>query len=290
MKHIKLLLVLGSLPVFLSGCSTKTITLEGEVIEKEYTFSDTVNSFDIQNIKIKNGFKTLPVKVNFIASTENKLTITAQESFANYVRAETINQTFYISGKSDEQYKTNEIVIGVYGTAFENISVSYSNVTIDKDSLTNKNVAITANSASTVSLSNYQGDQLSTTLSGASSIKLQRVKTTMYNAVLSGASTVNCDLLYTQNEIIYVGSASTFNANGGSTSQSVYLSGASKYYGKDKETETTKVNIEGVSECIVNCTKTLSGTISGNSTLVYYGKPETVTVATSGGSTITRFE
>lgn len=290
MNKAKLLLCMAPLMTLLSGCARITIVLTGEVVTKELEFSDSIDQISINNIHVKDGLKNIPVNVNFHAGEEKKITLTAPSDFTKYLRTQTFGTSAFISGNMNERYAAKEITIDAYGYVFSSAHFSYSKVACEEGVFNDTKTQLYLSGASSITMNRMNFGTLDLNFSGASYARMDRINATTINYSLSGASHIASELINSTNESINLSGASILETSGVCDVQAMNISGASKYHAVDKTVKNINISLSGASEGKVKCTKILTGSVSGASTLVYYGNPEQVRVSNSGVSTITKAE
>jgi len=115
-----------------------------------------------------------------------------------------------------------------------------------------------------------------------------RAYTPTLNAVTAtAASSVTADAVQSSRMDIAASGASTVTLTGTSTDMTVALSGASELAASDFLVQTAAVNASGASEGSVHVTGSITGTVSGSSTLTVSGNPATRNITVDTSSTVT---
>jgi hypothetical protein len=121
-------------------------------------------------------------------------------------------------------------------------------------------------------------------LSGASELDMD-METGNFDGELSGASRVNGSLKAASSEIVLSG-ASRFEVDGSGGNINLEASGASKAIMNKFTVNDAAIDLSGASEAKMDISGKLDITLSGVSTLEYYGNPAIGDIDISGGSTL----
>lgn len=286
MKKKNILLVLPLLMVvFTTGCVHKDIMGKDSIIDFSYE-ADNFSEIEIKNIRLKSGIVTYGPKVNLLPGSEKKITISMDENFENEIKVKKVGNKKIIQGNELHNLVTDRFDINLYGYVLSDIDLSgaceanVSSLCLDKNKLD-----IDLSGASKITLDSYDGVNLHCDLSGASSIDVGNCNLENANIELSGASKVNFANLKTNKLDLDLSGASTISLLLGSANTFLAdISGASDVKANMFEVETGNVDISGASSMYIKVNQSLTGEVSGASTLKYSGEGE-VKVDVSGGST-----
>ncbi|QNT75523.1 head GIN domain-containing protein [Dehalogenimonas etheniformans] len=142
--------------------------------------------------------------------------------------------------------------------------------------------------ASSAALSGFTSNEgLKLAASGASSIELDGIKCGDVNSTISGASKIRGSL-ESGNTVFNVSGASNISFSGRGQDLNMAVSGASRATLKEFVTASAKVNFSGASNGDVNTSGRLDVTLSGASSLKYYGNPTMGDVNVTGASTLNK--
>lgn len=285
MKKRNLLFVLPLLTVFFTtGCVHKDVYGKDSI--KDFTYeADDFSEIEIKNIHLKSGMTTYGPKVNLLPGLEKKITISMDENFESEIKVKKVGNKKVIQGNSLHNLVTDRFDINLYGYVLSEIDLSgaceanVSSLCLDKNKLD-----IDLSGACKITLDSYDGVDLFVDLSGASSLNVGDCKVENANIELSGASYTSFANLKTTKLDLDLSGASTINLRLGSANNfSGDVSGASEVKASFFELETGKVDVSGASSMYIKVNQSLTGEVSGASTLKYSGEGE-VKVYVSGGS------
>ncbi|MDG1332851.1 MAG: DUF2807 domain-containing protein [Crocinitomicaceae bacterium] len=123
-------------------------------------------------------------------------------------------------------------------------------------------------------------------LGGAASVELNNtLKDDSFSIKSGGTASFKGDVEVTE-AAIELNGASKVELSGTATAASLDLSSAGKLTDFDFQVNNLSVDINGLSKTKITCLESLSGEISGISTLTYDGNPRLKTVKTSGSATL----
>ena len=149
-------------------------------------------------------------------------------------------------------------------------------------------VSLDVSGASHATLSGFTTSQaVKFTASGASTIDLNSIKCGDVTANISGASKINGSL-ESGNTSFDISGASNVNLSGSGQKLDVISSGASHITLKDFSTSTAKINFSGASSGDVNTSGRLDVSLSGASSLKYYGTATLGDVNVTGVSSLNK--
>lgn len=281
---LALLLILSLLMVvFTTGCARKNVFGEGSIKDFSYT-ADNFSEIEIRDIYLK-GNNVYGPKVNILPGAEKKITISMDENFENEIKVKKYGNKKIIQGNRAHTLVTDRFEINLYGYVLSNIDLSgaceatVSSLCVDKNDLD-----IELSGASTLELDSYDGVNLSCELSGASILSIGDCKVKDSDFELSGASDISIsNLKTTKLDLDVSGASKIYLLLGSTTTFSGEVSGASEVEAKTFEVENGKIDLSGASRMSVKVNQSLTGEVSGVSTLNYSGEGN-VNVRVSGGS------
>ena len=123
-------------------------------------------------------------------------------------------------------------------------------------------------------------------LSGASSFKAsEKIYAPSFELSLSGASKIDAEI-ETEKLLVDASGASSLNICGYADRMSVEASGASSISSRSSRvsSDDIEVSVSGASRVCVDCTGSISGSISGASTVIYGKNAKSVRISDSGAS------
>ena len=251
MKTVVLIAAACAVCLNVSGCSAGE-KLSGIKETKGYAVKPDYASLDISNA----------MEVSF-SETADSVYVTADESVIDYVRVERNRNE--LSQFRNWNYGDVTVVLP-YSTSLERVDVSGAS------SLTSGRV--------------FEAEQFAVDVTGASDFDAA-VHADKVSVSGSGASSISCEVEASSLDIDLSG-ASDARLSGRAGTCSLTVSGASSLKGMSDSwivTDNTSCDISGASSARIICNKSLSGEVSGASTLIYSGDAES-DVHASGASSV----
>ena len=258
MKTVVLIAAACAVCLNVSGCSAGE-KLSGIKETKGYAVEPDYASLDISNA----------MEVSF-SETADSVYVTADESVIDYVRVERNRNELCLYIKFPAQFRNwnygDVTVVLPYSTSLERVDVSGAS------SLTSGRV--------------FEAEQFAVDVTGASDFDAA-VHADKVSVSGSGASSISCEVEASSLDIDLSG-ASDARLSGRAGTCSLTVSGASSLKGLSDSwivTDNTSCDISGASSVRIICNKSLSGEVSGASTLIYSGDAES-DVHASGVSSV----
>lgn len=296
--------ILGSL-LALSSCNMnilkKDIKVTGEIRCQSYQMEHALQ-LKIYDISLKNGFSQLPPKVNIYGGSEKKIEITCNESLFEEITCVEKNSVVTIKGNPRHCYLTKNLQIDIYGYAFTSYEFSFVNCKFSEDVAFDTQTNISISAASYAEIMHIENETLNLYGSGASKFVIQDITTKDFFGNISGASQLQIDKLAAQKFVLDSSGASHMQAtiscsefqldmSGASSSTlkgnanlaKMELSGASSVSAPQFLIQKLDVDFSGASSGEVNVEESISGDLSGASSLKILGNASKK-IHTSGGS------
>jgi len=258
---------LSLLPIWalgLSSCfsSTKTITLSGALLSKDYQNDSSLDGTTLFDLKFKNftlssgGIRVCPAYLQSDKSADMS-TISQMEAKLKPLVSVNASQGFFDAGFAVD-FSENQITCSFpQQYQFEGTEVTlvvYANA---------KTITIDGGSAMSLDLS--RSEAVAINVNGASSISAAK-------AFALSSLSLDCD------------GAASFEANGSVTSATYTINGTASIKAKDLLSETVKVTIDGAGSAVVNASKSLDVSIDGTGSVTYYGDATLTKTITGLGS------
>ncbi len=256
MKKIIGLLMVLTLAVTAAGCFPfGSIVGRGDVETRSFDFT---------------GFTKVEVSFTFdvevVQSSAFSVNVTTNDNIFDYLALEKDGDTLKIKLKD-----------GSYTVASLKAQVAMPDLS-----------GITVTGASKAAVSGFSSNhELRLNASGASNIELSSMKSGDASIAVEGASRVKGSL-EAADSLFSVEGASNIELTGKSGSLRLIATGASHATLKDFISTSVSVQFSGASSGNVNTSGSLTGSLSGASSLRYFGNPAPIEVSTSGGSSVNK--
>jgi hypothetical protein len=196
------------------------------------------------------------------------VTVTSGDDYAVSV---TVSENLYERGYLDASFENGELVLRMDGFLPLFNYVARANVTVPPGVIESASVS----GASSVDLGSgvAVADSLKIDVSGASRIT-GTIPSGTVDATLSGASSGRLTISDATTTTFDVSGASSLTVAGQVTTiESLVVSGASDVDTRELTAQDVKITVSGASKLDVYASGTLSGDVSGASTVSYYGNP-----------------
>ena len=288
MRKINICLISIAAVLSLSGCVKKTIQTTGERITNSFSFNENLSSLEIQDIYLKLGNRSVLPEVNIAFEGERKVEITYEASLEKEIAVEKKENTLIIEGQDYKEFISKGVIINITGFRFDEIELQASNCNIDNYSLnTSSNCSISLSGASSLKIDSYNFlKELNLDLSGASKLEANSLSANYLDIDVNGASKMKVENFTATKMENDVSGASTIVMNNGAVKEvDMDISGASSFLCEKVYFDKAKVNISGASKANLSVISSLSGSLSGASSLIYSGEVNP-NLLISGGSTV----
>ena len=248
------------------GAGENLVSATGELLTRRVADVGSYSELEIRDIKIKKGTNYTGPKVNIDETLNRDFKITAQKSLLDSIKVDESGKKITIYGDKNNRYITdNDVEIEINGMMFTYMDLSGAVVC----KMGNVNCE----------------EKASYNLSGASILNAGIVNANSITVELSGASQFNVEELISNDCKIGASGASQTNAKGTIKNANIVLSGASMFKSFDCIIDTLSANLSGASQLSATVTKSITGSASGASMILYDGNA-TETVEVSGASQI----
>lgn len=177
-----------------------------------------------------------------------------------------------------------KVTVGL--SALEVIDLSGAATLNVKDSFSEKTCKIDLSGASKTRISKLSANDLKIDASGASEL----VSAGSGNIItLDASGAAKLFLTYTADDLkADLSGASKVSIKGAADKTSLDCSGASNFDGESFQTKTVRVDISGAAKAEIEVKKSITGEVTGASTLRYIGDPDRVILEKSRGASVSR--
>ncbi len=222
---------------------------------------------EVRDISVKIGYTTKGPKVLVKKSDTLDIKLTRQESIWNKISFKQEGEKLIISGEKNVTYKTDyDVTIELSGFTFETVFFYNAvDATFEEGTLTNNEVTMLAENASTVTIDALTCNKLVYESNNASSLTIKSAK----------VDDIQCDAL----------NASSVDLKGSSRNIKVTVNNASTFKSKDFTADTVEVSINHASSLEITANTSITGRMQSAGTLKYAGAA-TVDVTKDVSSTI----
>lgn len=253
---IPVMLVAIMAAALLPGCNMGSL---GKIIsaDKDFTNFTTVDIEDEFDVKI-------------VQSSSFKVTISADESFFDYITVSKTGDTLRIY--LNPRHAFTDFTVGT-----KNLRVEISMPAL---------YGLRLSGATRATITGFKSsDIFNLDISGASSLDMNKIETGDAKLVISGASKISGDMK-AANTIFEVSGASKVTLKGSGTNADLNVSNASNANLADFIIDTADVTLTEASQATVNVKERLDCVVNAASTLYFLGNPTTGNVQVSGASSI----
>ncbi|MCL2435436.1 MAG: DUF2807 domain-containing protein [Lentimicrobiaceae bacterium] len=272
-KTSLLLIIVATIAILFSACCKEQ---EFDLVEKEVQISGTIKGIIIEG----------PWEVVVTQDSENNSATIQYNVPESKIRTELrSNGYLFIRVHNVNNYNRVKLKANIKATELKNIEGSGATIIYTYGEF-DTSADIILSGASKIDGFSCKGEYLSIDLSGASRVKNCTFTGNRFDAMLSGSSNANFRNLEVEKRCKVNGSgASRFDGSGYAGETSFTGSGSSFFHTFDLESEKLDIDLSGASLAEVTVNQTITGRLSGASTLKYK-KATDVRVSTSGGSKV----
>ena len=276
-KTSPLLIIVAIVAILFSACCKEK---EFDLIEKELQISGTIKGIIIEG----------PWEVIVTQDNENNSATIQYNVPDKKIKAELrSNGYLFIRVHNLNNYHNVKLKANITAAELKNIEGSGATLIYTYGEF-GTSADISLSGASKIEGFACEGEYLKIDLSGASRLKNCTFKGTRLDATLSGSSNATFRNIEVEKRCKVNGSgASKFEGSGYAGETSFFGSGSSFFHTFDLESEKLDIDLSGASLAEVTVNQTITGRLSGASTLKYKRATD-VRVSTSGASNIIKVE
>lgn len=244
-----------------AALSAATTVMAGNVVTETYPIKSNYTAISVTNV----------IEVVLLDAPKNSIRVEADERLMPYLQIVVKNGVLVLNF-DDQRGEVERLRKRNLNLADTRVYVSARGVDIFTASGMSEFEADMPIAASTITIS----------ASGMSSIDFERVECKTFSLSISGKTEVDVQLQADKCDLSVSG-MSDVDLEGRTDRLSLRLSGMSEVSLEELHARTAKVSVSGMSSAEVNASESITGGVSGMSSLTTYG-PAEVNVSTSGGS------